>query len=235
MCTHQPDTRTPVAKMSERTYSEEEVKEAKREFNSLIEKGLDNETVVKRFDHMSDKYDMVLGMMDYKMPKWMGDSLASLYPGSKEKINILDVAAGTGLASVQMRKHGFLHIDGLDPSEGMLEQAKKNNLYERYICDILADNTLDISDDTYTVVTVVGLSSEFFKKLPVKALEELARVTKSGGHILMSHFDYIFESDVLRTNLLSLGNRGLWKLEDKKIMPEIVKGITGHLHIYKVL
>ncbi|XP_071104267.1 methyltransferase-like protein 27 [Haliotis cracherodii] len=221
--------------MSERTYSEEEVQEAKREFYSLIEKGLDNETVIKRFDHMSDKYDMVLGMMDYKMPKWTGDSLASLYPGSKEKINILDVAAGTGLVSVQMRKHGFLHIDGLDPSEGMLEQAKKNNLYERYICDILAENTLDISDDTYTVVTVVGLSSEFFKKLPVKALEELVRVTKSGGHILMNHFDYIFESDVLRTNLLSLGNRGLWKLEDKKIMPEIVKGITGHLHIYKVL
>lgn len=40
--------------------------------------------------------------MDYKMPKWMGDTLASLYPGNKEKINILDVAAGTGLASVQV-------------------------------------------------------------------------------------------------------------------------------------
>ncbi|XP_046547441.1 methyltransferase-like protein 27 [Haliotis rubra] len=217
------------------TYSEEEVKEARREFNLLIEKGLNIDTVIKRFDHISDKYDMVLSMMDYKLPKWLGDSLASLYPGNKEEVNILDVAAGTGLASVEMRKHGFTHIDGLDPSEGMLEQAKKNNLYERYICDMLADNTLDIADNTYAVVTIVGFSSEFFKVLPVKALEELVRVTKPGGHILMTHFDYIFESNVLRENLSNLQDRELWKLEDKKIMPEIVKGINGHLHIYKVM
>ncbi|XP_067665490.1 methyltransferase-like protein 27 [Haliotis asinina] len=217
------------------SYSEEDMKEAQREFSLLIEKGLDNDTVIKRFDLISDKYDMVLGVMEYKLPKWVGDNLASLYPGNKERVNILDVAAGTGLVSVEMRKHGFTHIDGLDPSEGMLAQAKKNNLYDRYICDILADNTLDIADNTYTVVTVVGFSSEFFKILPVKALEELVRVTKSGGRILMSHFEYIFESEVLRDNLSNLQDRGLWKLEDKKIMAETVKGINGHLYIYKVM
>ncbi|XP_067665495.1 methyltransferase-like protein 27 isoform X2 [Haliotis asinina] len=169
------------------------------------------------------------------LPMWMAESLAALYTHSRNTVSILDVAAGTGLASCEMRKRGFLHIDGLEPSEKMLEQAKKKNLYERYICDILADKTLDITDDTYNIVTVVGLSSEVFSTLPTKAFEELVRVTKSGGHILMNHFDYIFQRDDLRANLASLEDRGQWKLEDKQIKPDIAHGFTGHLHIYKVL
>ncbi|XP_071105996.1 methyltransferase-like protein 27 [Haliotis cracherodii] len=221
--------------MENTRFTEEEKAEERRCFQYLVEKGLDNAAIVKRFDTIAEKYDKMQNINGNKLPKWMGESLAALYTRNRQTVKILDVAAGTGLASHEMRKHGFLHIDGLEPSVGMLEQARKNNLYERYICDILADNTLDISDETYTIVTVVGLSSEIFSKLSIKAFEELVRVTKSGGHILMNHFDYIFESDVLRANLSSLENRGLWKLEDKQIMPEIKKGITGHLRVYKVL
>ncbi|XP_046547353.1 methyltransferase-like protein 27 isoform X2 [Haliotis rubra] len=164
-----------------------------------------------------------------------GWRLAALYTHNRKSVSILDVAAGTGLVSCEMRKQGFLHIDGLEPSERMLEQAKKNNLYERYICDILADKTLDIADDTYNIVTVVGLSSEIFSTLPIKAFEELVRITKSGGHILMNHYDYIFQRDVLRANLAILEDRGLWKLEDKQIKPNTAHGFTGHLHVYNVL
>ncbi|XP_046547356.1 uncharacterized protein LOC124257355 isoform X3 [Haliotis rubra] len=176
----------------EGTFTEEEKVEAEKDFQFLVEKGLDNDAIVKRFDCVAEKYD-------------------------------------------KMRKQGFLHIDGLEPSERMLEQAKKNNLYERYICDILADKTLDIADDTYNIVTVVGLSSEIFSTLPIKAFEELVRITKSGGHILMNHYDYIFQRDVLRANLAILEDRGLWKLEDKQIKPNTAHGFTGHLHVYNVL
>ncbi|XP_046547347.1 methyltransferase-like protein 27 [Haliotis rubra] len=217
------------------TFTGEDKEEGKRCFQFLIEKGLDNDAIVKRFDCIAEKYDKMQAIIGNNLPEWMAESLAALYTHNRKTVSILDVAAGTGLVSCEMRKQGFLHIDGLEPSEKMLEQAKKNNLYERYICVILADKTLDIADDTYDIVTVVGLSSEIFSTLPIKSFEELVRITKSGGHILMNHFDYIFQRDVLRANLTSLEDRGLWKLEDKQNKPDIAQGITGHLHVYKVL
>lgn len=47
---------------------------------------------------------------------------------------------------LQLKKHGFQHIDALDPSQGMLDKAKEKNLYERYICDFITDKHLDIED-----------------------------------------------------------------------------------------
>lgn len=46
----------------------------------------------------------------------------------------------------QLKKHGFQHIDALDPSQGMLDKAKEKDLYEKYICDFITDNHLDIEE-----------------------------------------------------------------------------------------
>ncbi|XP_046574641.1 methyltransferase-like protein 27 [Haliotis rubra] len=165
----------------------------------------------------------------------MAESVAAQYPSNRGDIRILDVAAGTGLVSVELRKHGFVHIDGLEPSEGMLLEAKRNNLYEQYILDMLGENTLDIADDTYTVVTMSGLSREVMKKLPVRALEEMARVTQPGGRVMMNAYDYNFQSEIFRVNLASLECRGIWKLESKEARQHISNGVGGILHTYRVL
>ncbi|XP_071114096.1 methyltransferase-like protein 27 [Haliotis cracherodii] len=221
--------------MTETSYSKEEEKTIDRVLNFTTERGLDNATIIQRFDKISEEYDEVQITIGWTGPQWMGESVACQYPSNREDIRILDVAAGTGLVSAELRKHGFVHIDGLEPAERMLEQAKKKNLYERYICDMLGDNTLDIADDTYTAVTMSGLSREIMKKLPVKALEELARVTKPGGHVMMNSYDYNFESEILRANLANLESRGIWKLESKQARQQISNGVGGLLHIYTVL
>ncbi|XP_071104275.1 methyltransferase-like protein 27 [Haliotis cracherodii] len=221
--------------MAEPQFTPEEVQEGQRIVNYVITKGLDNETIVKRFDEISEQYNKAQTLIGYKGPKWMGESLAALYPSNRENVKILDVAAGTGMAAFEMRKHGFVHIDGLEPSQNMLDEAKKSNLYERYICDVLGENTLDIADDSYTVVTMVGLSSEIMKKLTVKALEELARVTEKGGRVMINNYDRNFRGDIIRTNLSNLESRRVWKLEDEQTMPEISNGVGGILQVYMVL
>ncbi|XP_046547435.1 methyltransferase-like protein 27 [Haliotis rubra] len=221
--------------MAEPQYTPVEVEEGQRVVNYMMEKGLDNETIVKRFDEISEQYNKAQNLVGYKCPKWMGESLAALYPSNRENIKILDVAAGTGMAAFEMRKHGFVDIDGLEPSQKMLDEAKKDNLYGRYICDLLGENTLDIADNSYTVVTMVGMSSEIMKKLPVKALEELARVTKTGGHVMINNYDRNFKSDIIRTNLSDLESRGVWKLEEEQTMPKISHGVDGILQVYRVL
>ncbi|XP_046350968.2 methyltransferase-like protein 27 [Haliotis rufescens] len=210
------------------------LEDGKKLLEFLVEKGLDKDTLIQRYDEKCEEYNKMQTVRGYKAPTAIADTLASLYPSNRENVQILDAAAGTGLVSVEVRKRGFVHVDGLDPSEGMLEEAKKSNLYERYICDFLGDNTLDIADDTYTVLTLVSLTSEILKKLSIKCYEELVRITKSGGHILINHYDYIFDSDDIKGNLAHLESRGMWKLVDKQYVVEKQNGVRRCTCVYKV-
>ena len=43
-----------------------------------------------------------------------------------------------------MNQNGYTNIDGLDPSEAMLKQAKQKGVYNRLICDYAGKNQLYI-------------------------------------------------------------------------------------------
>ncbi|XP_046564213.1 methyltransferase-like protein 27 [Haliotis rubra] len=225
------DTNRQASEKDGTSYS---LDDGKRLLEFLVEKGLDNESLVQRYDEKSEEYNKMQIVRRYMAPTSIADTLSALYPSNRENVRILDAAAGTGLVSVEARKRGFVQIDALDPSEGMLEEARKNNLYQRYICDVIGDNTLDIANDTYTVLTLVSLTSEILKKLSVKCYEELVRVTKSGGYILINHYDYIFDTDVMKANLADLESRGLWKLADRHYVEEPHNGVRRCTCIYKV-
>ncbi|XP_067667893.1 methyltransferase-like protein 27 isoform X2 [Haliotis asinina] len=221
------------ARMAGTTYTT--VSEGNQFLDHITEKGLDNRSIIKRFNEVSSKYNEALGSVDYMGPRTLANILAELHPSGRGNVRVLDVAAGTGLVAVELRKKGFVNNDGLEPSEQMLAEAKRNNLYGRYICDLVGENTFDIENDTYSAVTMSALSVEIFKKLPVKALEELARVVKPGGHILMGHYDFAFDSEVLKANFRSLEGRGLWKLIEKRSTPDFTKGKHGLVSIHRVM
>ena len=46
----------------------------------------------------------------------------------------------------QLKKLGFKRIDGLDPSEEMLNRARDRNLYENYLQEFLTAEPLNIPD-----------------------------------------------------------------------------------------
>ncbi|XP_067665496.1 methyltransferase-like protein 27 [Haliotis asinina] len=211
------------------------VSEGNQFLDHITEKGLDNESIIQRFNEVSSKYNEALGSVNFMGPRTLAAILAELHPSGRENVRVLDVAAGTGLVAVELRKKGFVNNDGLEPSEQMLAEAKRNNLYGRYICDLVGENTFDIENDTYSAVTMSALSIEIFKKLPVKALEELARVVKPGGHILMVQYDYAFDSKVLKANFSNLEDRGLWKLIELRPVSDFTHGKPGLVSIHQVL
>ena len=45
----------------------------------------------------------------------------------------------------QLKENGFRHIDALDPSDEMLNVARKDGLYENYFCDFLNEKQLPIA------------------------------------------------------------------------------------------
>ncbi|OPL33327.1 hypothetical protein AM593_00039, partial [Mytilus galloprovincialis] len=76
------------------------------------------------------------------------ETVASLFDISAcDNTEILDIGAGTGLVATQLRKYGFSKIDALEPSIGMLNLARKRNLYRNYYnCYLTSDAIPDVKD-----------------------------------------------------------------------------------------
>ena len=47
---------------------------------------------------------------------------------SNRDLKVIDIAAGTGLASESLKQYGFSNLDALDPSKEMLKIAQKKNI-----------------------------------------------------------------------------------------------------------
>ena len=98
--------------------------------------------------------------------------------GSDKSIKIIDLGAGTGYAAVELKKHGFTNIDGLDLSPEMLQKAKEKDAYRNYICEAVTEKRLNIPTGTYDVVLSVGaVTSGYIKS---NAFDEILRLAKPG-------------------------------------------------------
>ena len=99
---------------------------------------------------------------------------------TKENIKVMDAGAGTGLVGVELHKFGFTTIDALDISPGMLEEAKKKNVYRKFICAALGDQRiLEIETGEYDVLICVGVFA--IAHVPPVAIMQLIRMVKAGG------------------------------------------------------
>ncbi|KAK3101073.1 hypothetical protein FSP39_000742 [Pinctada imbricata] len=114
--------------------------------------------------------------------------MASLYsPEQRSNISILDIGAGTGLVASELRKVGFNIIDGLDPSQGMLEKAKQKDVYRNLYCMEISDESLNITKDSYDVITVVG--SHGPNHIKSEAIKEMIRLVKQGTFVVFVSFE----------------------------------------------
>lgn len=49
--------------------------------------------------------------------------------GLPNDVRILDLACGVGVVAEELRNHGYINIDGLDPVKGYLATAQEKKLY----------------------------------------------------------------------------------------------------------
>ena len=104
---------------------------------------------------------------------------AELKDFPKDKIKIMDAGAGTGLVGIELQKFGFSTIDALDISPGMLEEAKKKNIYKKLICAALNDQQIpEIKTGEYDVLICVGVFA--IAHVPPVAIVEMIRMVRAG-------------------------------------------------------
>ncbi|MBC8249546.1 MAG: class I SAM-dependent methyltransferase [Anaerolineales bacterium] len=102
---------------------------------------------------------------------------------------VLDVATGTGRVPLLLADWPFFggHIIGLDLSSNMLDQAKQRTREFRDVISLTRQDALFLSfaDNTFDAVSCLeGL--ELFPRSD-KALQEMARVLRPGGVLLISN------------------------------------------------
>ncbi|XP_078376600.1 methyltransferase-like protein 27 [Oculina patagonica] len=153
----------------------------------------------------------------------------------KDEMKIIDVAAGTGLTGVELNKLGYTNIDALDMSQEMLNEAKKKNVYKRFICAPLTDQRiLEIETGAYDALVCVNAIGN--KHILQSAMAEMCRFVSKGGFLC---FD-IFEEDMTewQGKLLELENVGILENVTKEKVPLYnIEGLQTetNVFVFKVL
>lgn len=106
---------------------------------------------------------------------------------TKEKV-VLDVACGSGYGTEYLLRNGASKAVGVDISEKAIDEAKSKHSGEFHIMDA---TNLAFEDNHFDCV----VSFETIEHLTEyrKFLEEIRRVTKNDGIVIMSTPNYIFE------------------------------------------
>ncbi|XP_059139128.1 methyltransferase-like protein 27 [Physella acuta] len=205
------------------------------------EAGFSREEITKRYTEWARgaKYEQDLNEEHFRGPLITAETMGKLYPdeASRKNLNILDVAAGSGLAAVQLLRKGFSKIDALEPSEGMLNLAKSKNIYTRTFQNFLGEDSHCIEPDYYDVAVVCGGMGE--GHIPCNGMDELVRFVKPGGHVIIvmreEFLTIVAEyKDRLEPHMKNLEQEGKWELVSRTVVPKYFLDYTGVIYIFKV-
>lgn len=143
------------------------------------------------YDKWSGNYDHDVSDEDYLGPEYIANYLVNIWQNHlnvdsiNKYVKVLDAGCGTGLVGQVLYSKGFQNIDGFDLSHRMVEIAKKTQAYCSLTggCD-MTSRIDSFPNDQYQATVCCGVFT--LGHVPPIALEELIRITKPGGLLLVS-------------------------------------------------
>jgi 2-polyprenyl-3-methyl-5-hydroxy-6-metoxy-1,4-benzoquinol methylase len=107
--------------------------------------------------------------------------------GLKPEARVLEIGCGAGFLSVALAQRG-LRVQAIDPAEAMVELARRHVL-ESGTAELLSVDlgdacALAFGDASFDLVIALGVIP--WLKRPELAIQEMARVTRSGGHVILT-------------------------------------------------
>ena len=168
-----------------------------------------NEELQERYDQWASEYDRDLAE-DFA---WNAPSNAAalLARHVAKRARILDAGAGTGLVGESLSLLGYTDLVAIDLSAGMLEEARRKQVYGELYQMVLGE-TMEFETDAFDAVISVGVFT--LGHAPARAFNELARITKPGGHIVFSLRTDVYESDGFKEQQTGMEESGVWHLAE---------------------
>lgn len=137
------------------------------------------------------------------------EAVAELAKYVEKTARILDAGCGTGVVGQRLAEQGYVNLEGLDLSTGMLQQAREKNCYGNLYQQALGE-PLDFADATFDAVTVVGVF--VMAHVRSNAFDELLRITKPNGHIIFTLRPEFYASTDFKPKMEALEKEGRWQL-----------------------
>ncbi|MGF1500486.1 MAG: class I SAM-dependent DNA methyltransferase [Paracoccaceae bacterium] len=125
---------------------------------------------------------------------------------------ILEAACGTGQLGEHLRLFGYGDLHGLDLSPGMLAVAARLGAYASLAEHDLSE-PIPAPDGAYRAALCFGAFGP--GHAPVGTLDDLARVTRPGGHVIFNVRSDSFEEQGFGARLRSLEADGIWTKLDE--------------------
>ncbi|MEZ5812566.1 MAG: class I SAM-dependent methyltransferase [Rhizobiaceae bacterium] len=164
----------------------------------------DTELAAAYADWAAD-YDRQTTTMGYCLPWLIAAWVARHVP--KGDGPLLDAGCGTGLSGPALAALGYGDLEGLDLSEEMLAIAGSRNAYRRLECATLG-KPLPWADDHFAAFLSTGVFTE--GHAPASSLDELVRITRAGGHAILTVRDTVLAEGGFDEKFAALESAGKW-------------------------
>ena len=160
------------------------------------------------YDQWAGDYESHMGNVGYTHPAMVAAMLSRYVPAGDDAI--LDAGAGTGIMAEILTAMGYPNIVGIDNSPKMLNLAANKNKY-RDLHQMTLGESLDFADDHFAAVSSAGVFTE--GHAPLSGLDELIRVTRARGHIVLSISRTYLEGS-FEEKARTLESAGRWRFVD---------------------
>ncbi|HTY82260.1 MAG TPA: class I SAM-dependent methyltransferase [Dehalococcoidales bacterium] len=127
----------------------------------------------------------------------------------KDGASILEVAPGPGYLSIELAKTGKYRVTGMDISRDFVEIARKNAREAGAKVEFVQGNVSEMPflESTFDFIVCSAAFKNF--KEPLKALEEMYRVLKAGGAVLILDMNREVSNNALAKATAEMGVKGL--------------------------
>ncbi|XP_050704255.1 demethylmenaquinone methyltransferase-like isoform X2 [Eriocheir sinensis] len=165
------------------------------------------------------------------------EALRRVPPERRAKVRVLDVAAGTGCVGRELHREGFRLIDAVEPSEGMTKKLRESGVYTNDFMEFIGTGQSTVPRDTYDLVVISGGMGE--GHVPVVGLDDLVRVAKNGGFvIIVMRHEYLQTApsykDKLEPYMDQLEADGKWRKVERRIVPNFFFDKEGLVYVFRV-
>jgi SAM-dependent methyltransferase len=189
--------------------------------------------LLRHYDGWAESYDADMQAIGYVHPAAVSAYTARYVADRGDAI--LDAGCGTGTVGNILAIAGFRNLIGLDMSEAMLARAKSRNIYARLEQGVLGEA---LPFATGSIAAVISTGVFTLGHAPASSFDELARVTRRGGHLIFSTGVTVWEEAGFAAKLAELVSAGTLTEAETSIayppMPcsKTESGYLTRIHVY---
>jgi len=168
-----------------------------------------NAELVERYREWAETYeqDMFQGF-DYQSPRLIADAFSNFVATDAK---VLDVGSGTGLVGQALHGLGYHNLAALDMSEAMLAVAQEKGIYGELHTGVLGQS-LELPTDAFDAIVGAGIFT--LGHAPASSFDELVRITKAGGHIILTLYSDLYDAGEFPEKFAELEACGAWSLSN---------------------